>query len=418
MAARATLNELSPKRLLSRLVGFLGPTGDATLQSLSALVFSSTTSFIAGATLAAALSEFARVPGVIMMTTAAIGLRGNIAGALGSRLSTAIHTEGLRMTLRPESVLGQNVLAAIALSGFMSLVLAVTTKAMATAFGVEDVAPFADLAMISILGGWAASLMVTTATVGVAAGAVRFGWDLDSLVAPTVSTLGDVVTIPCLWGAAVLLRHTDLGAAIGWLATAAAAATMAFAVRSRRKLITQILKESVPLLFAAMVLSTLAGLVITKRLEVFQQFGALMILQPAFVSSAGALGGILAARVATGLHLGTIEPEARPGIEARRDMLLIVLLSVPVFLFNGFGADIVARLTGDTSPGLGWMVAVSIVAAVLAIAASIGIAYYGTIAAFRSDIDPDSAGTPIVTSSVDFLGSMALVIVVATMGIV
>ena len=43
------------------------------------------------------------------------------------------------------------------------------------------------------------------ATIALAAGSVRYGWDLDNLTAPLVSTLGDVLTLPALWIASLLV---------------------------------------------------------------------------------------------------------------------------------------------------------------------------------------------------------------------
>lgn len=417
MDERPTRGASKPRRALRRLVGILGPTGPAAWQALAALLLSSTTSFVAGAALAAGLGELERHPGLTMMTAAAIGLRGNISGALGNRLSTAIHTGEFRVSLRPEGTLGQNVIASTALSVVMSLALAAVARVAAETFGVENPAPLTHLVAISVLGGVAASFVVTGATVGLSAAAVRYEWDLDSLVAPAVSTLGDVVTIPCLWAAAVVVRRSGHGSTVGWVTTLVALTALASALRTRRRTVDEILRESVPLLFVAMLLSTMAGLVITKRLETFASIGALLILFPAFVSSAGALGGILAARVATGLHLGTITPETRPGIEARRAMTSIALLAIPVFMVNGVGAHVVATITGEQSPGIPRMVELSVAAATIALAGAIAVAYYGTVFAYRVDLDPDSAATPIVTSSVDFLGAMSLVVVAVALGL-
>jgi mgtE-like transporter len=48
----------------------------------------------------------------------------------------------------------------------------------------------------------------------------------------------------------------------------------------------------------------------------------------------------------------------------------------------------------------------------------VAIAYYGTIAAWRVDVDPDSVGIPVVTASVDFVGVVALIAVAVTIGVV
>ena len=47
----------------------------------------------------------------------------------------------------------------------------------------------------------------------------------------------------------------------------------------------------------------------------------------------------------------------------------------------------------------------------------VAIAYYGTVAAVRFGADPDTYGVPLVTSSVDFVGAVALIVVIVTVGI-
>jgi mgtE-like transporter len=141
------------------------------------------------------------------------------------------------------------------------------------------------------------------------------------------------------------------------------------------------------------------------------------VLEPAFVSSAGALGGILSSRVATNLHLGLVEPTLRPGLEARRDAVLMLAIGFPVFVFNAVGAAAVGALLGLASPGVGWMVLASLIGGLFATLFVIALAYYGTIAAWRSNVDPDTYGIPIVTASVDFVGAVALIVTLIALGI-
>lgn len=417
MARRITPQRPRPLELGRRLVDLLGPTGDAARQSLVALVFNSSTSLVAGALLGAIVVTFEELPGLLVMVPAAIGLRGNIFGALGNRISTSIHTGTFRVSVKRESVLSQNVLASLSLTVILSFVLALIAKFVSIAFGVEDTIAVLDLVLISLVGGLLASLVVLAATVVLSVGAVRRDWDLDNLVAPTVSTLGDVVTIPALFLAAQLIGDGTLTTALGWATVVAAAAVVAATLRSRLPMFREIVRESMPVLVVALLLSTLAGVAVEKQLALFAALPALLVLQPAFVSSAGALGGILASRVATNLHLGLVEPVVRPGREARRDALLVLLIGFPIFLFNGVGAHVVAELIGRASPGLGWMVLASLVGGLAAVLFVIALAYYGTIGAWRVDVDPDTYGIPMVTASVDFVGVVALIVTVVALGI-
>ena len=58
------------------------------------------------------------------------------------------------------------------------------------------------------------------------------------------------------------------------------------------------------------VVDLLAGMTIEKRLESFLTFPALLVLVPAFLEDSGSLGAILAARISTKLHLGTLGARA------------------------------------------------------------------------------------------------------------
>jgi mgtE-like transporter len=394
-----------PLRLLGRMPGLLGPDGSVARQSLVALALNSSTSLVAGAVLASITGTFERLPGLLVLVPAAIGLRGNVFSALGSRLSTSIHTGTLRFSTRLDTVLGQNLAASMLLA-----------KATSLAFGLESES-ILTLGMISILGGALASVVVLAATVALAAGSVRYGWDLDNLVAPVVSTLGDVLTLPALWLASHLVDVPGAAAMRAALAVVAVAAFVA-GLATRRELLRQVVRESGPILVGAIVLSTLAGITLEKRLDTFATYPALLLLVPAFVSSAGALGGILSSRLATKLHLGTLTPAGLPDRQALRDVGMVLSLAVPIYLFNAVGAHVVGRALGEASPGIGQMVAATFLGGTAAVIFVIGIAYYGTIASVRLGVDPDTYGTPVVTSSVDFVGAVALIVAIASLGIV
>ncbi len=400
-----------------RFVAFLGPDLSVAGQSLVALALNSSTSLVAGAMLGAITGTFERLPGLLILVPPAIGLRGNVFSALGSRLSTAIHSGQFRPTLRRGTVLGDNVVASLLLTSGLSLALAVVAKVIAIAVGVHNSISVFDLATISILGGLLASTIVLVATVLLALGAVRFGWDLDNLVAPIVSTLGDVLTLPSLWAAAHLVDHGLASTLLGWVVGVTTSVGILYGWRTRQRLLRVIVRQSWPILFAALTLSTLAGVVIEKRLTTLSTFPALLILVPAFVSSAGALGGIFSGRLSSGLNLGMVAPANIPPRSARRDATLLVGLAVPIYIFNGLGAHAVARMLNEASPGAGWMLAVAMLGAVGAVAFAVVIAYYGSVTAYRLRLDPDTYGVPTITSSVDFMGALVLVSAIVALGI-
>jgi mgtE-like transporter len=387
-------------------------------QTLTALAVNSTTSLIAGITLGALTDTFLRLPGLLVLVPAAIGLRGNIFSALGSRLSTSVHLGELTLTRRRGTVLVENVIGALVLTMGLSLVLAGGAWLLARAVLAENPIPLLDLATISIAGGLLGSAVVLAVTVGLAIMAARRGWDLDNLVAPVVSTMGDVLTLPALWLATHLIGHGAGTEVLGWTLVVTAGAASLYGVVSRRDLLRSVCRQSWPVLVAAGALSLLAGLVIEHRLDALTDAPALLILVPAFVSSAGALGGVLSARVATGLHLGTRRAGLVPDRGTREDLVAIAALAVPVMLYNAVGSRAVAGLVGPAEPALVGLLVTTLVAGAGVVAFALAVAYLSAVAAVRLRLDPDTYGIPVVTSSVDLVGAALLTSVAIALGVV
>ena len=411
-------NRPKPARwVVRRLAGLFGPGAAAARQSLVALGLNSTTSLVAGAFLGSITGTFEELPGLLVLVPAAIGLRGNIFGAFGNRISTTIHAGTFELSTRRSTALGQNVTAVLVLTLAMSALLAVIAKSVAVALHISDTISILDLALISVFGGLLASVLVLGAALGLTVGAVRYDWDLDNVNAPLVSTLGDVLTLPALYLATFLVGFSIVTPALGLVAIAVSAAALVHSAMSRMELLRRIVRESLPVLVLAGSVSAMAGIVLERRFESFAVLPALLVLVPAHLSSAGALGGILSGRLSTKLVLGIVNPKGVPGREARGDIALVFLLAAPVYLFNGVGAHFVGRLLDHPSPGLIQMVAVSLLGGTLAVGFVVVVAYYGTIAAVRTGLDPDTYGIPVVSSSVDFVGAFTLVLTIALLGV-
>jgi mgtE-like transporter len=401
----------------ARLRALLGPDAAGVRQSLVALGLNSSTSLVAGAFLGAITGTLARYPGLLVLVPAAIGLRGNIFGSFGNRISTSIHAGIFRWSLRREAVLGQNVLASMLLTMGISLALAVIAKAVAVGSGIPDSIDLLSMATVSIVGGLLGSVVVLAASLGLTAGAVRYGWDLDNVTAPLVSTLGDVLTLPALFLATFLLGFTVVTQVVGLTLVAASVVFLVAGWRSSTEGLRRIVHESVPVLLVAGFISAGAGVTLEKSFARFEALPALLVLVPAHLSSSGALGGILSGRLSTKLFLGLVPPTSNPNREARRDISLIFLLAMPVYLFNGLGADLVARALGEATPGAAQMMLVSVIAGAMAVVFVVAVAYYGTVAAYRANLDPDTYGIPVVSSTVDFVGAFTLIIAISLLGL-
>jgi len=386
-------------------------------QALAALLVSSAGDLLAGVTLGAISDTLALLPGLLVLVPAAIGMRGNIFGALGSRLGTSIHTGTFSLTRRRDSVVGQNVVASIALTLFVSAALAVLAKVVASAFGAGETISLADFLVISVVGGILGSVFVLGLTLVVASLSVRRGWDMDNVAAPLVTAAGDMVTLPALYLATFLVGIKGVTIVIASATVVLAIASLVWTMRLRLPIVQRILRESIPVLLVAGTVDLIAGLTIENRLESFLAYPALLVLVPPFLEDTGALGSVLSSRLASKLHLGIIDPTTRPQRAARDDFAITALLGIPVFVLVALSSQVAATLTGQASPGVWNMVGISLIGGFIATFFALFVAYYGSIATYRLGLDPDNYGVPLLTSSMDLVGALSLIVAIIILGI-
>jgi len=409
---------LRPWRAIgARFSSLLRDERDALRQGFVALLIASFGSFLAGLTLGAIEGTLERLPGLLLLVPAAIGMRGNIFGALGSRLGTAIQAGTFQLSRRVDTLVGQNIAASIVLSLTISLLLAFLAKAVSIAFSLPDTISIIDFVVISMVGGALSSVVVLAITVAVAEASVRRGWDLDNVAAPIVAATGDVVTLPALFLGTYLVGLAWFTVLFGLVFTGVGLGALVLGLRSKRVVLRRILRESLPILAVAGTVDVLAGLTIEKRLDQFLVFPALLILIPPFLDASGALGGILSSRVSTKFHLGLIEPSRFSLRPVGEDVLLILVYAVPLFLLVGISSNLASIVTGLEGPGVLEMLGVVQVAGAMVTAAAVVVAYYGAAAAYRFGLDPDNFGIPVVTSSLDLFGAFSIVLALVMLGL-
>ncbi len=401
-------------RLWKALIG-----GDpaAYRDSLIALLVAVVASLVAGVTLASTTDKLEELPGLLLMVPAVLAVKGNIFGALGSRLGTSIHTGVFRLSPRLDTVVGQNTAAAMLLSLVMAVGLAVLAKGVAIVFNVSPTMSVADFIVVSTVGGIIASVVVLVITLLLARGSFRYGWDLDNVVAPLVTATGDVVSLPALVWGAELAGIGGVTPTIAVVVTVLSLIGVVWSLHTPHEMLRTIVRESLPILLVAGVLDLVAGITIEKRLDDFVEFPVLLVLLPGFLGTAGALGGVLSSRLSSKLHLGLLTPGPIPGAEASGEIAMTFALSIPVFAAAGVIAEIGGALTNAASPGLVDIVLVALLGGMLATACVVIVAYYSTIVAVRFGLDPDTFGIPMVTSSLDFVGAFTLILALVAVGV-
>lgn len=377
--------------------------------SLSALSFGLVATLVAGVVLAARGDAFAGVPGLLALVPAAIGMRGSIFGALGSRLGTAILTGEFRPELGRGSYLGRQVEATVILS-FTS-----ATQAGALAWAVSNVlglatVPFLDLVAISLIGGTIASAVLFVVVITLARRSQARGWPMDDVVAPSITAVGDLVTLPAMLVAAGVLTAPRLATALGLTAIVLGVALAAVGLRAHDPAVRRVVRESLAVLTIAVTIDVVAGVAIETRITSQFSTAALLVLLPPFIANCGSLGGMLASRLASKLHVGSLTARRLPDRAALLDFTLTGLLAVAAFSGVGLVGWLAAAIVPAVEPlPLGTTLAVTLVAGTLATPLLALVAYTAASVSFRNGLDPDNHGIPIVTATMDLAGVLCLV---------
>ena len=405
-------------RLRPRVYGYLTEEKESLRQGFAALFLSSAGELLAGIVLAGIAGTLEELVGLAVLIPAAIGMRGAIFGAMGSRLSTSIQTGLFELNLR-RGVLAENVQAAVVLSLVSGVFLAFLARASCEILNVRTELSVFDYVVISTVGGILAGILLLGITVLVARLSVARGWDMDNIAAPMLTAAGDILTLPALVLAAYLIDIPIFSTVLAALLIVVAALAAYFGLRRRVDNLRRILAESFPILALTGTVTILVGVALQNREEQFTTLLALSILLPAFLQEGGALGGILSSRLSSKVHLGLIAPRGVPQLAAFRDFTLTYIFATGVYVFIGGASHLlaVALFPQGSSPGFLVMIGVSALAGLIATTAAVLAAYYGSTVSYRLGLDPDTYGIPIITAAVDLLGFMSLIIALIIFGL-
>lgn len=382
---------------------------------LLALVVASLAESGAGIFLGSVSSVLAVVPGLLILVPASINMRGSIAGSLVSRLASSMHLGEFEVDLSAGSVLGDNI--RLSLVGTVILSFAIGVFAAVASWLLDIGGPSSlDFVLISVASGAASGIVLLSFTYAISVLSFRRGLDLDMIGAPAVTAAGDIVTLPILVGAALMVMGSPpmLRLAFGAVSLAIVLVTIVYALR-RADEIRAVIGENVALLLPLGGLGIAAGVIYNLDAERLVGTAALLILIPPFAGICGSIGGILASRLATAMHTGAVAASFLPGREVIPYISATYLYAFVLLPFLGFVAQAAAFVLGLASPGLLPLILISLVAG-LAVTTIICVIAYGVAAiSFSRGLDPDNFGIPVITTAVDALGAAVFI---ATIGFV
>lgn len=180
---------------------------DILRESLPILLLTTLGGVIAGLALEYTKIALQEIPGLLILLPAILGMRGNISGALGSRLGSALHLGLISPEIKWNKTLHENTLASLILNILMSFFLGIIAYFFYVLSGFGSDASIIQLTAIALIAGTLAGVILTGMTIILAIVTYGHGLDPDNILMPLLSTIGDIITVICLLLAVSLVSY-------------------------------------------------------------------------------------------------------------------------------------------------------------------------------------------------------------------
>lgn len=397
--------------------GFFVRNKSVFVMGLISLIIAAIADLIAGLFLGSMEEYIVLIPGMMIMIYSAIGMRGNIFGAMGSRLGTSMHMGTFKMSFKKNSVLRSNIEAAVVLTLSLSAIMGVIGWAVIEIF-FESTIGILPFIFISLVGGILAGLIVIVFNIIIAREGYKRDWDVDNITSPLIAAAGDIATVPMIYLATWMVLNMDelfidvTCIALLVLTVSVTVALLRRKVKRRRvDEAKRIVRQSMPVLVMCIFFEIAAGIIVENGTNAVMSYSVLLVLLPAFLNEGNALSGMLTSRLGSMLHIGTLESRRYPNGPAYENFLIIYILATITFLFIGTAAYIVQP------SGLEYVKLISIVliSGLLTTTVINFLSYYVAVSAVKFDLDPDDHCIPITSSIMDMVGTAILVTVITVM---
>ena len=190
---------------------------------------------------------------------------------------------------------------------------------------------------------------------------------------------------------------------------------VAVIVRGDHERATTVLSASILVLLAVLVVVLIPAVMLERMVEELVANPTILVLIPPFVAVAGNLGAILASRLSSAAHLGLISLRGAPDRLVYQNMGVILILSLLTFGALGVLTHATALILDVPSPGLGTLLTITLLAGMVVTVATSLAAYKVTAYTFVKGDDPDNVVIPVITSTMDALGTALVVVMFMTL---
>ena len=396
-------------------------------QSFGAIFLSIITDVLAGLFLGKLEETLLLLPGLIILIPGAMSMRGNIFGALGSRLGTALHMKRIEKFTLKSKYIRNNIYSSITLTIFTSIALAFIARTLLLLFGIKS-AGLLHLVLISFIGGTMSGLILLVITFVIAFVAERRRWDPDNVTAPMITALGDFFTIPALAMAAgfiigvptfyIMLMSVFVGAvAVINLVFVFVAESSQDALVFREGSYKTIVLQSVLVMLLAGTLSAAAGLLLESNLLLILEVPIILTLIPAFLEEGGNVGSILSSRLSTQLNTGRLDAKLKINDEIKHEIINSYILSLMVFPIVSVMIYFIGGFLGIGGVTLPRLLFSATIAGLILTTVVVAVSFFVSILSYKHDINPDNVAIPLITGTTDLIGVFVVLYVMQMLGI-
>ncbi|MBR5503199.1 MAG: magnesium transporter [Methanobrevibacter sp.] len=402
-----------PNRFYNYIKLFLEDTDAVLKESLIALSICAVGDLCAGIILGNMEFFLKTYPGLMVIIPGAIGMRGNIFGSFGSRLSTHLHIGTLSPEFKRSDILSENITASLILTMVLSILLAVIAKGVCIVFGFESISIY-DFVLISFIAGLISTIIMLPITMFISLKSFEGGWDPDNITTPFIAAVGDFFTLPAIILSVIIVGFISIIPIVKYLVfivvifVTVASLIVGYTAKSD---VRHIVRQSTPVLFICSLLGTFAGGILNDSLTTLLKNQTLLTLVPLFSGESGGLVSILGARLSSGLHSGLIDPVLRPKKHTVENFVAILTLAVVMYPVIGFLAESSTLAFGNIGVGILEAISISFIAGLILILLMLLVVFYISTISYRRGLDPDNIVIPLSTSLTDSISTLILIIV-------
>ncbi|AKH98582.1 magnesium transporter [Halanaeroarchaeum sulfurireducens] len=181
---------------------------------------------------------------------------------------------------------------------------------------------------------------------------------------------------------------------------------------TQRWTVRGILRATLPVLLVLTVVAVGSGLVLGGFEEALYEHPSLLVLVPVTIGTAGSLGSLLASRLSTAFHLGTLsfslDDEHLLG-----HTIATILLALSAFPAVGVGAWAIVSALGTRDLALTTVLAIATGSGAALAVLTVAVTLATTYGAYVLGLDPDDVVIPVVTVTCDVLGVVVLFVMVS-----